>query len=73
MVDNNIICSDTMETLDDCKCYKCKHALEFAVSLDSSPEDGTDQARLLDMAMAHLIFPPDKGESFDEIMKKAQE
>jgi hypothetical protein len=73
MIYKKITCSETMENLDDCKCPKCEYALELFESLDETPEDGTDQAKIFDMAVAHLIFPTDEGDSFEELMKKAQE
>lgn len=73
MIENQIICSETLEIFIKCKCDKCVNAMKVFKSLDSAPEDGTDQAMIFDNATAHLIFPPDEGESFDDIMKKAQE
>jgi len=73
MVDNKIICSETTDFFGECRCPKCKKAMQVFLSLDSAPEEGTDQAMIFDHATEHLIFPPDEGESFDDIMKKAQE
>jgi hypothetical protein len=70
---NKIICSETLEFFEECKCLKCAKAIKVYKSLESVPEDGTDQAMIFDNATAHLIFPPDEGDSFDDIMKKAQE
>ena len=73
MIVNRIICSDTFNFFEECNCPKCDKALKVFKTLDSAPEEGTDQAVIFDNATAHLIFPPDEGESFDDIMKKAQE
>jgi len=73
MMDDNIICSDTLLSINNCTCKKCIRVINMVVDSEGYPEEGTDQARLFDMAMAHLIFPPDKGDSFEDIMKKAQE
>lgn len=73
MMDDNIICSDTSLSINKCSCQKCLKVITMVVDLKEYPEEGTDQARIFDMAMAHLIFPPDEGESFEDIMKKAQE
>jgi hypothetical protein len=72
MIEDNVICSDTLKTIDKCKCLKCKKALKLVFSNDEVPEDGTDQAKIFDEAVAHLIFPPRPGESFDDIINNAQ-
>lgn len=72
MVDNEIICSDTLMIFPSCTCIKCAQLGKLLKMLDDVPEDGTDQATLFDKARAHLIFPPDPGESFDDLMKNAQ-
>ncbi len=72
MIEKEVICSETLKTVSSCPCHKCVAVINMMKILKEAPEEGTDQARIFDAATAHLIFPPDEGESFEDIIKNAQ-
>jgi hypothetical protein len=71
MIDKLVICSETIQPVGICPCPKCDSVRIMMNILTEAPEDGTDQARLFDSAIAHLIFP-EEGEGFEDILNNAQ-